>query len=248
MDLEGGGPQPQSVVTKFANHMLEFNTDTKNEVCNLIQYTIIALIPLMILNKGVSHIVPEANDMKSTMEISIEVIGQTVAMLIGLMIIDRFVVYIPTYCGNPYEKSSLLTVVLPMFMILLTLQTKIGEKANILYTRLMNVWNGNRGIQGYQEGMDHEDDEEDDAPVSGQGEQNGYANEVRTKQPMAQNMRKDNRNSGVQYNNPPVPAPQMRAAPQMESRPQIAQQQPAMGDGLGTYNGGDSFSSSFSAF
>ena len=247
MDLEGGGPKPQSVVTGFANHMLEFNSDTKNELCNLIQYTVIALVPLMLLNKGVSHLVPEANDMKSTMEISIEILGQTVAMLIGLMIIDRFVVYVPTYCGSPYEKSSLLTVVLPMFMILLTLQTKIGEKANILYTRLINVWNGNRGIQGYQEGLD-EEDEEDAAAAASSGASEGYTNEVRAKQPMAQNMRKDNRNSGVQYPNPQPPAPQMRTAPQMESRPQIAQAQAPMSEALGTYNGGDSFSSSFSAF
>ena len=199
------------------------------------------------LNKGVSHVVPEANDMKSTMEISIEVIGQTVAMLIGLMIIDRLVVYVPTYCGNPYEKGTLLTVVLPMFMILLTLQTKIGEKANILYTRLVNVWNGNRGIQGYQEGLkeEGEDEDVDDAVMGGQ---EGYSNDIRSKQPLSQNMRKDNRNSGIQNPSPPPPAPQLKQNPPMESRPQIAQQQAPMGGGLATYNGGDSFSSSFSAF
>ena len=160
MDLEGGGPKPQSVVTSFANHMLEFNSDTKIELSNLIN---ILFITVDISNKGISF---EANDMKSTMEISIEVLGQTVAMLVGLMIIDRFVVYIPTYSGSQYEKSSLLTVVLPMFMILLTLQTKIGEKANILYTRLMNVWSGNRGIQGYQEGMEDDEEDEDAAAAS----------------------------------------------------------------------------------
>ncbi len=247
MDLEGGGPKPQSVVTSFANHMLEFNSDTKIELSNLIQYTVISLLPLIFLNKGISHLVPEANDMKSTMEISIEVLGQTVAMLVGLMIIDRFVVYIPTYSGSQYEKSSLLTVVLPMFMILLTLQTKIGEKANILYTRLMNVWSGNRGFQGYQEGMEDDDDDDTAGGVSN-GQTEGYSNEIRAKQPMAQNMRKDNRNSGVQYPTPQPPAPQMNPAPQMESRPQIAPSQPPMNESLGTYNGGDSFSSSFSAF
>ena len=238
MDLEGGGAQPQSMVTGFTNHMLEFNSDTKRDLCNLIQYSVIALAPLMILNKGISNAIPEANDMKSTMEISIEVLGQTVAMLIGLMIIDRLIVYVPTYSGNPYEKGSLLTVVLPMFMILLTLQTKIGEKANILYARLLDVWNGNRGIQGFQEGNQNEDEDEDTE---------GYVNEVRTKQPIAVT-KKDNRHSAVQYPTPQAPAPQMRPASQAESRPQIASQQPAMSDGLGTYSGGDSFSSSFSTF
>jgi|UniRef100_A0A6C0BW00 hypothetical protein len=240
MDLEGGGPKPQSVVTGFMNHMLEFNSDTKRDLCNLIQYSVIALVPLMILNKGISGVVPEANDMKSTMEISIEVLGQTVAMLIGLMIIDRFIVYVPTYSGNPYEKASLLTVVLPLFMILLTLQTKIGEKANILYTRVLGVWNGNRSIHGFQEGNENEEEEDETAE--------GYQNEVRAKQPMAENVRKDNRNSGVQYPTPQPPAPQMRPGTQTESRPQIAAQQTQMSEGLGTYNGGDSFSSAFSSF
>ena len=240
MDLEGGGSKSQSVVTGFMNHMLEFETDTKREVLNIIQYSVLALIPLVVLNKAVSNVVPEANDMKSTMEISIEVIGQTIAMLIGLMVIDRLVSYVPPYSGSEYEKRPLLTIVLPMFMILLSLQTKIGEKTNILYIRLMGVWNGDRGIQGFQEG--HEDEEGEEDPKE------GYSDEVRTRQPIAQARgKRDDRVGGVQYPAPQGPAPQMMNAPNVESRPQIAQAQSG-GDALGTYSGGDSFSSSFSTF
>ena len=122
MELEGGGVKSQSVVTDFVNHMLEFESGTKKEVCNLIQYSVLALLPLMALNKGISYVVPESNDMKSSMEITFEVFGQAIAMLIGLMLVDRLVTYVPTYSGSIYEKGPILTIVLPLFMILLSLQ------------------------------------------------------------------------------------------------------------------------------
>ena len=172
--IAGGDSMSKSVVTKFFNHVLDFGDESKKEFMNLFQFAILALIPIVVLNKTVHNVVPEANVMKGSLELSMEVLGQTVVMLSGLVIIQRVITFIPTYSGEDYKLGSMLTIVLPFLMILLSLQTKLGEKSNILYKRAMDKWNGNSAFENFEEG------EEDEA-------QGGGGGEVRRKQPIAQN-------------------------------------------------------------
>ena len=162
----------KSVVTKFFNHVLDFGDESKKEFMNLAQFSILALIPIVVLNKTVHNLVPEANMMKGSLELSMEVLGQTVVMLSGLVIIQRVITFIPTYSGESYKLGSMLTIVLPFLMILLSLQTKLGEKSNILYKRAMDKWNGNSAF----ENMEDEDD----------GQQGSGNPQVRRQQPIEQ--------------------------------------------------------------
>ena len=52
-----------------------------------------------------------------------------------------------------YEKVNLLTVLLPVFFLMFTLDTKISEKLNILLDRVLI----STGLK--KEGMDHEEEE-----------------------------------------------------------------------------------------
>ena len=102
----------------------------------------IALIPVIILNKSMSTYVPEADEKKSSIELSAEIIIQIIVMFIGLLIIHRVITFVPTYSGVKYPDFNIVFIILAVLMITLSLQTKLGEKVSILFDRLMDLWNG----------------------------------------------------------------------------------------------------------
>ena len=55
--------------------------------------------------------------------------------------------YFPTYSGEEYQPITLLNVVLIALTILLSIQTKLGEKSNILVERFVNIWEGHTTIK-----------------------------------------------------------------------------------------------------
>jgi hypothetical protein len=65
---------------------------------------------------------------------------QLVFIFVGMIIMHRVVTYIPPYSGVPYPEFNVISVVMVFMMIVLSLQTKLGEKVNILVDRLMHVW------------------------------------------------------------------------------------------------------------
>jgi hypothetical protein len=86
----------------FLKHVFNFDDDSKYELLNIIQYAMIALIPVIILNKSMSTYVPEADEKKSSVELSAEIIIQIIVMFIGLLIIHRVITFVPTYSGVKY--------------------------------------------------------------------------------------------------------------------------------------------------
>jgi hypothetical protein len=58
-------------------------------------------------------------------------------MVIGIVVIDRAVSYVPTLSGVPYASAVNIVpgILIPFIIILLTVQTKLGAKIDILYAR-----------------------------------------------------------------------------------------------------------------
>jgi hypothetical protein len=126
----------------FFKHVFNFDDDSKSEILNIIQYTLIAIIPVVLLNKTMQKHVPEADDNKSSLEISAEVLIQIIVMFIGLLIIHRVITFIPTYSETNYPEFHIIYIVLAILMITMSLQTKLGEKVSILTERIYELWNG----------------------------------------------------------------------------------------------------------
>jgi hypothetical protein len=126
----------------FFKHVFNFNEDSKNEMMNIVQYAAIALIPVVILNKAMQRYVPEADDEKASPEILAEVLGQIFIMFLGILIIHRIITFIPTHSGEKYADFSVTSIILAMLVIVLSLQTKLGEKVSIIVDRIMEVWEG----------------------------------------------------------------------------------------------------------
>ena len=126
----------------FFKHVFNFDDDSKSEILNIIQYSLLAIIPIIILNKTMSKYIPESDDVKGSLEISAEIIIQIIVMFMGLLIIHRIITFVPTFSGARYPEFHIVYIILVILMITMSLQTKLGEKVSILVDRLMDLWNG----------------------------------------------------------------------------------------------------------
>jgi hypothetical protein len=140
-DLEEVAKEMKKV--SFLNHVFRFDEESKNEMINIIQYAFIAVVPVVLLNKFIKHYIPEVDDTKGNVEIGFEIAAQIIILFMGLFFVHRIITFVPTYSGEDYKDFSLVGIIMFALVIILSLQTKIGEKTNILVERIMNVWEGN---------------------------------------------------------------------------------------------------------
>jgi len=126
----------------YLKRVFEFEDGTKSELLNTIQYTLLAIIPIVIFNKLMAKFVPEANPTKGSLEIVAEIVIQTLVIFIGLFFINRMIVNIPTYSGKKYVDINIINIILSILLVTMSLQTKLGEKVAILVERITEMWNG----------------------------------------------------------------------------------------------------------
>jgi hypothetical protein len=123
--------------------------------------------------------VPDPDDDKGSLTILAEIFAQTFTMLLGIYFIHRIIIYFPTYSGIKYERFHIINILMVFVMILFSIKTKLGEKAQILVERAVDMWSGNTKA----------------GPAQGQGQ-----GQVRVTQPITGSMA-----SGVPMTAPPPP-------------------------------------------
>ena len=128
----------------FFKYVFNFDEDSKNDMMNIVQYAVLAIIPVIVLNKTMQKYVPEADEEKGSAEILAEVIFQIVYMFLGLFFIHRIISYIPRYSGTKYPEYHVIYNILSTLLVLLSLQTKLGEKVSILFDRVVELWEGKK--------------------------------------------------------------------------------------------------------
>lgn len=126
----------------FLGHVFSTTDEGKAEILNVVQYATLGIIPIVILNKFIQRFIPEADSEKSTLELLVEIFLQSIIMFCGIILIHRIITYFPTYSGFKYENLTLTNVILAFLVIVLSIQTKLGIKANILTDRAYELWNG----------------------------------------------------------------------------------------------------------
>jgi hypothetical protein len=145
MDLKnefGGAISNTPQKKTFLNHVFSTTEEGKAEILNVVQYSLLGVIPIVLLNKLVQRFIPEADTEKSSLEILAEILIQLILMFVGIILVHRIITYIPTYSEFKYESLSLTNVILAFLIIVLSIQTKLGIKVNILVDRLADLWNG----------------------------------------------------------------------------------------------------------
>jgi len=126
----------------FLNHVFSGTEEGKAEILNVVQYAGMGIIPIVILNKLIQRFIPEADTEKSSLELLAEIFIQLIVMFCGIIVVHRMITYFPTYSGFKYESLTLTNAVLAFLIIVLSIQTKLGIKVNILFDRSSELWNG----------------------------------------------------------------------------------------------------------
>lgn len=129
--MKGGGKE------SFFSYMFSLSSTEKNEMVNLIQYILLAIIPVTILLKLMKTYIPLDNPKKASIEIIIEVILQLVIIFVAFWFIHKMIMFIPTYSGSPYPRLNIIQLVIPVFFLLICMKTSISEKVSILLERVL---------------------------------------------------------------------------------------------------------------
>lgn len=132
----------------FFNFVFNFDEENKNEIVNMFQYALLAIIPVLLTLKIIKFAFPEEDESKGSLEIMMEAIGQLIFILGMIWFSDKMIRYIPTYSKMPYSKFTPINFLLPFLILLSTLQSKFAAKINILYDRTLVL------IKGPQEDTD----------------------------------------------------------------------------------------------
>jgi hypothetical protein len=132
----------------FIKAVFPFDEDQKGLLLNIIQYSVLAIIPIVILLKLIKNYIPEAEDDKGSLVILVEVIGQVVVMFMALYFIHKIIDYIPTYSGFKYGDVNVFNIIPALLLISITMQTKLGEKIEILADRAWDLYDGRPASNG----------------------------------------------------------------------------------------------------
>ena len=118
----------------FIQHVTRFDRETKSELSNLMQYLVIAIIPIYLLNKTLNKFLPEYDETKGNIELLGEVIINSICLLLGIYVIHRIVCYLPTFSGENLAEINFMNIVL--MIVFLGMNSENGKKINLVYERL----------------------------------------------------------------------------------------------------------------
>ncbi len=128
-----------AIPTNFVNYVFDFKPENRNQLLNLIQYTLIAFLPVILTLRLIKYTIPVDTDSKTTIEIALEVIAEVILIVLAIWFTNRIIQYIPTYSGAAYPTNNGVGFIVPFVIILSTLQTKLGAKLNILIDRVSRM-------------------------------------------------------------------------------------------------------------
>lgn len=154
---------PKSTMS-FVKYVFNFDDDNKAEMFNLFQYSFLAIIPLVLVLKAVQQYVPEEDEKKGSVEITAECLTQILFVLVSFWLTHKIVTFVPTYSKVDYKEVNLLVPMIPFLFLLLTMQTKLGAKINILVERLFMYTGLNKpppAPQQKQQGVRHQPSQAD---------------------------------------------------------------------------------------
>ena len=120
--------------------------DFKIELMNSLQYSILSIIPIVLILKVIKNVIPSVDETKGSVELLFESIGQLSLTIFFILLTHTLVRLIPTYSGENYTNLDSISFIIPFLFLMLTMQTKIGEKFNILALRFLDYWNGNYNV------------------------------------------------------------------------------------------------------
>ncbi len=126
----------------FMNFVFKFDENQKAMLLNIVQYTILAIIPMIVVLKTIKNYVPEVDEEKESLLILAEVVLQLIVMFLSIYLIHRIIIYVPTYSGFNYSEFSVTNIILSVLIIALSINSRLGDKVQLLVERVQDMWDG----------------------------------------------------------------------------------------------------------
>ena len=111
--------------SSFFNYMFSLSEGEKVDLLNMFQYILLAIIPILLVNKFIATYIPPLDRSKSTIEITSEILIQLIVLFTFIYFIHKLILFIPTYSKNPYPSINFLPIVLPVLFILFSLDKNL---------------------------------------------------------------------------------------------------------------------------
>jgi len=168
----------------FVNHVFNYDSDTKILLMNLVQYALLAVVPITLFNKGLNSVVPEFDESKGNVETLFEVVGEIVVTLISLLLIHRLVTFVPTYSGKAVESINLFGIAISFLILKNNTQGTLGMKLGLLFDRLGELWSGKAAKPEKKDGKKQNANIKVSQPISVPGHQQSRADVVMQQNPV----------------------------------------------------------------
>ena len=119
----------------FFSHVFNFEQESRNEMVNIVQYTVFSIVFITLLNRAIQDYMPEVDKDKGSIAIFVEITIQCIVLFLGILFIHRIITYIPSVSGTKYADQNIITIILPTLILLLSI-SPLGQKVGILVDRL----------------------------------------------------------------------------------------------------------------
>tara|TARA_A100001011_G_C14310027_1_gene845071 strand:+ start:2456 stop:3217 length:762 start_codon:yes stop_codon:yes gene_type:complete len=131
----------------FFNYIFNFDETNSAQFLNMYQYAIIAIPLVLISLKLLNYVSPEVDENKGTLEILLEILISINWILLSIWFLNKIIRFIPTRSKTPYSESNEINFMIPLLIVLFTINSKLGNKINILIERAVDLYNGKTNLK-----------------------------------------------------------------------------------------------------
>jgi hypothetical protein len=132
--MENAVQQP----TNFFSSVFDTSLESRAMIMNVIQYMILALILMLISSKLLYNYIPIPDPEKSNLSLIFEILIELVSTFIGIIIIHRIILFIPSMSGTPYADVNIISIIIPIAYLLIMVPNSLNEKINIITDRMIS--------------------------------------------------------------------------------------------------------------
>ena len=124
----------------FVKHVFNFDKNSKGELLNIIQYTLMAIIPVILLTKTTNYFFPKTDKKKGNFELLLEALGQLCVVLLALVFVHRLITYFSTWSGLDISAINFPTLIMLFLVTAISWNKgKIGQKLKIVLDRIYQL-------------------------------------------------------------------------------------------------------------
>ena len=218
MDKQESAPTTSG--NAIVKHIFKFDDETKSNLMNLAQYTVLAIIPVAILQNISEKVFPEYDASKGTMELLAEILGQALMTLIGLFFIHRVITAVPTFSGTAMGDLNLFSIIVVFLLSSFMFDGKVEKKFKAISDRMMDLWDGKSDDDHKKQNNKQQNQQQQ------QHQQHQQGNRVSVSQPISRGGMPTHSPSRADYLN--SPNAQMSATQMLPPAQETTQQAPSM--------------------